>query len=286
VSAASTTARRRPALLPALLLAAATASAAGACSEIGTDPNAAVSIAFDSLPALAIVEGDTLRDRNGKVAPLQAYGFNASGDTVRGLPFRYIVRDTSTALEVDAEGRFVVADPGTSGRPAVLLQASLGNLQFTRTLAIVARPDILVPVDDTLAPKVVFSPVPAQRDTNLTDTLAVSVLHDAGSDSTGVPLWLVTFAVDSFDTALIDSVQLTNALGVARSDTTTGSDGVARLFLRVYPKVAGESGRRPATLIVVRASARFIDPLAGSPARIVVPVVVCRGPRTGCVTPS
>ena len=95
-------------------------AAAGACSEIGTDPSAAVSIRFDTLPAAAIVQGDSLRDSLGFPAPVTATAFNAAGDTIRGASFTFLARDTTNALTVDPGGAMTedIIDAALKRRPA------------------------------------------------------------------------------------------------------------------------------------------------------------------------
>ena len=271
-------------LIPATLAAAA---AAGACSEVGTDPSSAVSIRFDTLPALAVVEGDTLRDSLGVAAPLRAIAFNASGSPIANAPFTFIARDTSNALIVDPEGKFVVARDSTARSTDITLQASLGSLQFTRTLAIVHRPDSLIGPTDTIPHAVVFAPdTAALPRKNLSRSFSVKVVHVTATDTTPVRLWLVRFVVDSFDTTRIDSARVVDANGVSRASATTGSDGTVTVQLRVYPKTAPTNGLIPDVPIHVSAISLFRkdSPLAGSPAAITVPVAICSGPTTACLT--
>ena len=246
------------ALLPALLLAAA--AAAGACSEIGTDPGAAVSINFDSLPAPAVVEGDTLRDDSTGVAtPLAAVAFNASGGVVANAPFTYVVRDTGGALHVVSGNYLVARKPRTAD---VTVLATLGSVQFARAIAIVPRPDSLFFVrDDTLA--LAYPDTATVRTKNLaTDGLGVRVVHDTSTfpaDTVGVRSWIVFFSIDSSAgtpaAKLADSVWLTDAAGRQTSIDTTDTRGVATIHVRVFAK------QQPATVlrdsVIVRAIARY-----------------------------
>lgn len=280
------TARRR-ALVPAIVALAM--GAAGACSEVGTDPSAPVAIAFDTLPSLAVVEGDTLRDSLGMAAPITATAFNAAGDTIHGAPFTFIVRDTSTALVVQPSGAFVVADSGSARSTDVTLQASLGSLQFTRTLAIVLSPDTLAAPETAIAPKPVFAPDTAtSRKKNLSSPFSVRVLHDSGTKFSPVRLWRVDFVVerDSINKLRLDSARLVDVNGAFIRSSNTGSDGSATAYLRLYPKNGLAAGLSPLDSVIVRASAIYKagTPIHGAPVRIVVPYRVCTGPTTGCAT--
>lgn len=271
---------RHRAIVPALV-ALATA-AAGACSEIGTDPSAAVSIRFDTLPAAAIVQGDTLRDSVGNAAPLTSTAFNSSGDTIRGATFTYVARDTTGALIVDPTGKFVVAKPGTARSTDVTLQSSLGGLQFTRTLSIVPAPNLLVGPTATIAPSLVLAPdTAALPRKNLSSPFTVRVLHATATDTTGVRNWLVSFSVDSVDPRL-DSARVVDASG-ARHAMLTSSDGSATAYLRVYPKTAANGLVRDVP-IWVSATVRYRadSAVAGSPRSFTVPVAICSGPTAGC----
>ncbi|HEY5491467.1 MAG TPA: hypothetical protein VIK25_09800, partial [Gemmatimonadaceae bacterium] len=54
----------------------------GSCTNVGTAPNAIVSLAFDTLPYPSVVAGDTLRDSLGRAAPLHALAYNADGNLI------------------------------------------------------------------------------------------------------------------------------------------------------------------------------------------------------------
>jgi hypothetical protein len=272
---------RRRALVPALV-ALATA-AAGACSEVGTDPSAPVAIAFDTLPSLAIVEGDTLRDSLGMVAPITATAFNSAGDTIRGATFTFLARDTTNALTVDPSGAFVVAGDTSASATNVTLQASLGSLQFTRPLAIVPRPDVLTIPTTAIDPALILAPdTAALRAKNLSSSFSATVLHNA-TPAVPVRSWRVNFDVVALDDTLLDSARVVDASGAFIGSGTTGTDGVATVRLRIYPK-NGLPNKLFRDSVIVRVSAlyRKDSALAGSPDTIVVPYALCSGPTSGC----
>lgn len=275
------TARRR-ALVPAFIALAA--AAAGACSEVGTDPSAPVSIALDTLPSLAIVQGDTLRDSMGVAAPITATAFNSAGDTIHGAPFTFIARDTTNSLTVEPSGAYVVAKHGTAGSPSVTLQAALGSLQFTRPLAIVARPDSLAAPTAAIAASLILAPdTAALRKKNLSSAIPVRVLHDTTPVFTPVNNWRVKFAVLELPDSLLDSARVVDVNGAFIGSPVTSGDGTATAYLRLYPKNGLSNGLvRDSVIVEASAVYRNTTPLRGSPARIVVPFGLCSGPVTGC----
>jgi hypothetical protein len=273
------TARRR-ALVPAFIALAA--AAAGACSEVGTDPSAPVSIAFDTL--VSVVQGDTLRDSLGFATPLRATAFNTKGDTIHGAPFTFIARDTTNTLVVEPTGAYVVAKNGTAGTPGVTLQAALGSLQFTRPLTIVARPDSIVGTTPASGTSLIQAPdTAALRKKNLTKALTVRVLHDTTPAPTPVNSWRVSLAVLDKPDSLLDSVRVADANGAFIQSAVTAGDGTATAYLRLYPKKGLPNGlERDSVIVQASAVYRNAEPLRGSPVRIVVPFGLCTGPLSGC----
>ena len=277
--------RARHLLLPVVALSV---SAAGACSEIGTDPSSPVSIRFDTLPSQAVVQGDTLRDSLGVAARLTATAFNSAGDTIRNATFGFLARDTTNALIVDPAGAFVVARHGTARSGDVTLQTSLGSLQFTRPLAIVPTPDSLAGPTAAIAPALIQAPdTAALRRKNLSNVLTARVLHDTVPAATPVRAWRVDFEVAELPDTLLDSVRTVDASGQFRTSAITGGDGGATLQLRIYPRGGAPNGlARDSVIVLARAIYRNGAEIAGSPVRIVVPFALCTGPTTGCQATS
>ena len=271
--------------LAVLALVAIATAAAGACSELGTDPKAAVSIRFDTLPSAAVVQGDTLRDSLGNPAPITATAFNQSGDTIHGATFTFLARDTTSALVVDPAGAFVVAKNGTARSTDVTLQASMGSLQFTRTLAIVPTPDSLAGPASPILPTLVLAPdTVGLRRKNLSSAFTARVLHDTTPAPTPVRAWRVDFAVTKVpDTLVVDSVRIVDANGAFIHSATTGSDGAASALLRIYPRSGLPNGlRRDSVIVTASAIYKAGAEIGGSPVRIVVPFALCSGPTSSC----
>ncbi|HEY4955736.1 MAG TPA: hypothetical protein VII02_12715, partial [Gemmatimonadaceae bacterium] len=124
-------------------LAAAAAGAAMACTNIPTADNAVLSIALDSLPAPAVVLGDTLRDSTGRAVPLHATVYNFKGAVISGAPLRFEALDRG--VTVDSVTGFAVGDSLRQTPARIVI--SIGSLQAIRTLDVTLRPDSLAVVN-------------------------------------------------------------------------------------------------------------------------------------------
>lgn len=275
------------ALLRPVVLAVAGVIAA-ACSESGTGPDEAVSIAFPPFAAPSIVAGDTLRDSLGNAAPLRATAFNGDGDSIATSLFTFFVRDTNTRLRVtppDLAGQvFLVADPGARTRSVTLL-ASTAGLQISRAIQVVPRPDS---IGATTPRDTVFADTTAAGATILGGAIALSlgvaVLHDSlGAPSVGVPFWLVDYELTGATAAtLLDSVRFVDGArlvtGTMTRDTT-GASGTAATTLRLFydADVVLAPGEQRTDSVVVLARARYrTSELRGSPVRFVVRIARLR----------
>jgi len=279
------TAARKSARRHAALVAVAIAAAIGACTEVGTDPDAAVSLAFDtlSLPARAVVRGDTMRDTSGAATPLVARAFNADGGVIPDAPiaFLYVPADSSDSARaaVTIENGYVIAQPTAPTGLTYRVVAQIGSLQSQAVrFGVVPRPDAAEPgpaVPTDTADTVVHYGNPK-------DTLAIlrlRVLHDSVDAASGLPVpvpvpsYLVQFKVDSSAPAVVDSVQFVT--GQQRSNelvTQTDNAGVAIATMRVFVKAVSSGA---ADSIVVKGYVNYggpptPGPLRGSPVRMMV----------------
>jgi len=272
---------RRCAALAAVMIAAALGAA---CTEVGTDPDAPVSLAFDTLPAPSVVVGDTMRDVNGTATPLAAFAFNADGDSISSAEIRfvYVPADTTAAARsaVTISDGFVIASASAPALPASTLThrvvAQAGSLQSQppRSFSIVARPDSAEAAASVATTDTVI------KYGNPSDTTAVArmvVLHDstAGAPSVPVPSYLVEFRIESGAPAVADSVLfVTGRRRSATLVTATSSSGIAEATVRAFVR----PGVTTADSIVIRGYAHYgrdpstgePRPLRGSPVRMVV----------------
>lgn len=254
------------------------ASAAIACTEVGTDPTVAVSVSFDSLPSPGIVLGDTLRDGTGAVAPVRATAFNARGDSIPGAPIEYFAKVGMDTLRIDPITGVVVADSAFALRnvSVVLFPQVNGIPGPQRTLQLTLRPDSIAPngAADTLR----YSTA-ADTGQNVSSAVQVAVLHDSATGGPSLPVraWVVRFAVEYRGVAQSDTslaLLVNDQQAPSTVDTTDGS-GLAgrRVRLHSAPAAAADS------LVVIAQASHRGGALRGSPVRIRVPVVVQIGAR-------
>jgi len=111
----------------ALIVAMAMAGvdAATACTKIPTDANSVLSLALDSLPAPAVVLGDTLRDSTGRAAPLHATVYNFQGSVISNAPLTFEALDRG--VTVDKVTGFAIGDSLRQTPARILI--SVGSLQ-------------------------------------------------------------------------------------------------------------------------------------------------------------
>ncbi|HEX7120998.1 MAG TPA: hypothetical protein VF178_01420 [Gemmatimonadaceae bacterium] len=241
--------------------------AGAACIDLSTDPDEVVAIEFLEPAWPSVVAGDTLRDDQGQVAPLQALLFDASGDVVSGIPVTFLARDER--VRITEAGLLIGVD--TADGPTELLASAPGLQSNVRRLEVVPSPDSISagPAVDTL--RWVLPDVPA---TNTSPDLSARVLHFGDDDTTGVRAWIVRYRLEfggqevpPGDTSL---VYLVNASGRPQSADTTDVNGSVALRVRVRPGPG--LGALDSAVVTLEAQYRGV-PIPGGPIRVVVPLV-------------
>ena len=175
---------RRPRLA---LATAAAAIFAAACFGVEAPPGGIASISQVQPPSPSVVRGDTMRDSAGAAAPLRAFAFAQSGDTIRGLVPRFTA--LGTALHIANES-FVVGD---SVRDSVRVVADLGSTSSpiqTPPLGIpVTVPPVRIstPAADTTRIEWTFDPtsVDSLQWSGTTDSLTLTLLGPGDSAVVG-----------------------------------------------------------------------------------------------------
>jgi hypothetical protein len=242
----------------ALLLAASVAG----CTDVSTDPDVPFSLQFDSLPAQAVVIGDTMRGEGLIPAAVPIKVFNSSGGLVTdsAITLRGIDTQSVSSFRVIA-GRQLV---GTVLNGAVRVVAQAGALQSqTQTFAVVNRPRSIV-AGDTTSDSIVYDFTDSTtRNRDITATLL-------DSTNAAVNGLRVRFRVASFTTTILDSVRLISPSGGRSIVSTLVTSGLATIRVKAYPK-AGATGR--GTIVVEATSAVLGAPVSGSPLALTVRLV-------------
>lgn len=237
------------------------------CTDVSTDPQVPVSLQFDSLPALAVVVGDTMRGADLLPTAVPVRAFDGSGGSVSDSLVRLIGIDSTSirAFSVISGLRLV----GTREATSVRIVAQAGSLQSqTQTFAVVPAPTGMV-TSNTATDSIVYD----RPDTALRfRDVSVNVIRRVVPESTLVSLngLRVKLRVVNFSSTILDSVRLvgTGSGRPATSAIVTG--GAATLRLKAYTK----SGATGTGTVTVEAShrARGAD-IPGSPGLITVRLV-------------
>lgn len=241
-------------------------AAVAACTGISTDPGIPLSIQFDSLPAQAVVVGDTMRGGDQLPARIALQAFNSSGTVVSDTQLRVIGIDTAStnAFEVISGLRIV----GRTVAAAVRVVGQAGSLQSqTQTFAVHPRPTLLG-IGDTLADSIVYDGI----DTTKRFRDVSATLYRKVGDSTARFLdgLRVRFRVASFTDSILDSVRILPTTGGRAISSTLVTGGLATVKVKAYPK-AGARGR--GSVSVEATFSVFGRPVAGSPLLLPVTLV-------------
>lgn len=259
--------------------ALATAAMAG-CAEVGSGPNVPAAIELSVLPSPSVVIGDTLRDVNGVVAPIQAIVRNLQGDIITDANVRYLYADFArdSALKVDSVTGIVVALKAPTGGEA-RLAARVGTvLQILKTITVTVRPDSIDRVG--LAElSVFFTTLPdtgrSGATANSSPELSVTVRNTSLTGvTTPVSGWPVQFALIVPANATNDTTRAVFLVDDQRRasvlDTTDGTGRAGRkvrIRANLFPV-----GASPDSVVVQATSTYRGVPLKGAPVRIVLRV--------------
>jgi hypothetical protein len=243
-----------------------------ACTEVGTDPQAAVAIELLQSPVPSVVVGDTLRDSTGAVLTLDARAINVNNEVIAGAPVRFLALDTGV-VEVDSTTGIIVGKRvGTSQ-----VIASIQGLQSERiAIAVTLRPDTAAGLDSLQRTMQLSITSPTAASSG---PLAVFVGHDttiAGVDtSIAVPNYLVRYAIVSpTDGSVSDTdttkVVLADDLGRPSTLDTTDASGVARRAVRISTAVSVIPDS-----VIVDAHVSYPDTtsVAGAPVRFIIRIL-------------
>ena len=254
-----------------------TGAACAGCTDVSTDPQVPVSLQFDSLPALAVVVGDTMRGDSLTPARVSVRAFDGNGGMVRDSQLRVLGIDTTSVRAFRLISGFRIV--GLTEAAAVRVVAQAGALQSqTQTFAVVAAPTGIVK-SNAVNDSIFYN----RSDTTLRYAdVGVNVIRQAAPESTVVALngLRVRFSIDSFSRAVLDSVRVvgTGSGRPATSAVVTG--GAATVRIKAYPR-ANATGNGVVRLL---ASHRFRGGATrGSPFTLTIRLLPVSG-ASGSVT--
>lgn len=252
-----------------------------ACAEVGTAPDVPAAIELPPFAFPSVVVGDTLRNEDGAVTPIQAIVRNSAGDVLPDAAVRYLYADFNrdSALRVDSVTGVVVALKAMAAEGRLAARAG-SSLQVLRPILTTVRPDTAFagPAPTTELITVFPDTGRAAARANTTRELTVQLRNRQTATETQVNGWLVRFrllrpANPTNDTS--GAAYLVNDGGGASViDTTTGGSAGRSVRVRAaqFPVAQGTSFVRDT--VVVEATVTYRGrPVAGSPMRLVAPVV-------------
>lgn len=229
-----------------------------ACTNISDSSTAVLSIQFDSLPAPAVVLGDTLRDTTGAVVRPVVRAFNFKGREVIPAPVWF--QSPDSGVTVDSVSGIIVGDSlrSTSAR----IVATVGNLQAIQRVDVTLRPDAIAAVDTLYTLQ--YSLLDSTK--NFSPEMQVKLTHGVAPNDSAVKSYIV-----SFEIVFQRDPQLAELVNVARKPSTvdtTDASGIAGRIIRMHPLFLGSS---TVDSVVINATARYRGtPVSGSPVRLVL----------------
>lgn len=246
--------RRSAAALPVALIAGAMLLA---CVDIPTGADDILSFQVNKLPSPSVVQGDTLRDTAGVVAPVSVAAFNYSNDPVENVPARF--RALDARIRVDSITGIVTGDSASATASRVL--ATFEGFSAVINIPVSLRPDTIVGQNarDTLEYSLTDTAA------NVSDPIGVRVLHGLTTADSAVASYRVAFdMVPAADTLF---ARLVTESGGRSAVDTTDAGGVATRKLRIDVLQLTAS----ADSVIVMANVKYRGQhVRGSPMRLVL----------------
>jgi len=230
-----------------------------ACTNITDSSTAVLSLEFDSLPAPAVVIGDSLRDSTGAVALPVVRAFNVKGDEIPQPPVWF--QSADSGVSVDSASGIIFGDSliGNSAR----IVATVGQLQAVQRVDVTLRPDLIAAVtgEDSLK----YSLADTTKD--ISPELQVKLTHGSAPNDSVVKSWVVSFIIVYAPDPQLG--ELVNDGSKPSTVDTTNTSGIAGRKIRLHPKFL--SSATTVDSIVVNATAKYHGaPVNGSPVRLVL----------------
>ena len=234
-------------------------------------PQGPASISILQLPSPFVVRGDVMRDSAGAPAKLGVLAYDANGNPLTDVAAQFFITDSAPAAHFDENGQLVGDRLGT-----IRVIGQIGNLQTpVATIPITVAPVTLA----RGALDTVRAPLGKDSASSIGSTTLSLVVRGAGDTAVeGVVVhYALTRTLES--TSSQPAVYIGSAAGKPVSSDTTDASGTAnrtRLFV-LTRKLADQallSGTKVDSVIVDASATYKGAPLAGSPARLVIPVRV------------
>ncbi|MCU0627066.1 MAG: hypothetical protein MUF21_11370 [Gemmatimonadaceae bacterium] len=248
----------------ALTMAALAGAVLLACTEVSTDPQQIVSIAIDSLPATALVVGDTLRGATLQPTAVRVRVFNGAGDTIPDAPITALLADSiaQRALSITPARLVIARDTAASAR--VAFRAGPVQTGFVTFTAVRGVPRLAAV--GTTRDSIFYD----AGDTTLRGAAVRAGVRLPAAGDTTVPVggFRVLFTVVRTPPQL-DSAVLVGATGRRVTGTIADGGGLAVVRLRAFAR-QGATGR-DSVVVQARLVALGAD-VPGSPLTLSVPV--------------
>jgi hypothetical protein len=242
------------------------ATLAGACSDVPTDPNAIVALAFDSLPYPAVVAFDTLRDEEGMARPLRAAVLNPDGNEIDGASVQFIALTEGVIITPDG---FVVSTDARTTPVSIVAQVS--GLQ-SRSLGLLVTPSPDSAARDGATDTLRYT-VPDDA-SNVSETVRVKVWSRTATPAAAVRGWIVRYELSYNGATLVPNdtsiAWLVDDSNRRSAEDTTGTDGIAARKVRL--KSTALAAERDSVIVTATVRARGAA-LAGVPIRVVIPII-------------
>lgn len=262
--------RGRRGIAAALLTGAAVIAG---CTDVSTDPQIPVSLQFDSLPALSVVVGDTVRGDSLEPARLGVRAFNGAGGIVGDSQVRIIGIDSASRSAFRMiDGLKLV---GTAQNTSVRLVAQAGSLQSQiQTLAVIEAPTGIVK-RSVGRDSIMYDRVDT---VNRFIDASVAVVRATGATTRDSINGLrVRFRVVSFSSDLIDSVRLVSPTSGRSITSVLSTSKLATIRVKAYFSKVGLAGQSGSIVLEARTRVLGAD-VPGSPLRDTVALVPFRLP--------
>lgn len=258
------------------------AVAVAACVDLSAPKGQPASISQVQLPALFVVQGDTMRDTLGRTGPPSILAFDGAGNVVTSYTPTFFITDSLQQLHFSAvDGSLVSSGAADTAGAVAHVVGQIGSLQTgSQTVYVTVRPDTLARVVAATASDTFFIVAGADSARSV-NTLALSTAV-RGVGGRAVPGVFVRYELatplesntSSPAVYLRDDGNNVFLENQSTPDTADASGATSRTLVINRRFIADDAlrGTEPFTIEVVATAMYNGIPLQGSPLRILIPV--------------